>query len=186
MPRRSLSHHFASLCANHPVAYRKALAWLGHGSSGMPDLYYHLHVEDSPQAMMALASGDGEDDSEGESGGLFGGQFEGNRGVNNRESPPRVPETKELMERPQNMAERGRFELPVSRSPRRFSKPVHSTALAPLRTVSDAGSYHFASAAVHPFAAHARDYAAFLRAGCSQGSAVAEDLPRNRNPPLDA
>jgi site-specific recombinase XerD len=51
----SFRHHFASLCANHRVAYRKALAWLGHSSSEMLDLYYHLHDEDSQQAMQALA-----------------------------------------------------------------------------------------------------------------------------------
>lgn len=48
-------HHFASLCANHHVAYRKALAWLGHSSSDVLDLYYHLHDEDSQNAMMELA-----------------------------------------------------------------------------------------------------------------------------------
>ena len=37
------------------AAYRKALAWLGHSSSEMLDLYYHLHDEDSRQAMIALA-----------------------------------------------------------------------------------------------------------------------------------
>ena len=51
----SFRHHFASLCANHHVAYRKALPWLGHSSSEMLDLYYHLHDEDSQQAMQALA-----------------------------------------------------------------------------------------------------------------------------------
>jgi len=51
----SFRHHFASLCANHQVAYRKALAWLGHSSSEMLDLYYHLHDDDSHQAMQALA-----------------------------------------------------------------------------------------------------------------------------------
>lgn len=29
----SFRHHFASICANHGVAHRKALAWLGHSSS---------------------------------------------------------------------------------------------------------------------------------------------------------
>jgi hypothetical protein len=36
-------------------AYRKALAWLGHSSSDMLDLYYHLHDEDSQETMRALA-----------------------------------------------------------------------------------------------------------------------------------
>ena len=52
----SFRHHFASLCANHGVAHRKALAWLGHSSSDMLDLYYHLHDDDSQQAMQALAA----------------------------------------------------------------------------------------------------------------------------------
>lgn len=43
----------------HHVAYRKALAWLGHLSSEMLDLYYHLHDEDCQQAMLALAGGNG-------------------------------------------------------------------------------------------------------------------------------
>jgi len=51
----SFRHHFASLCANHHVAYRKALAWLGHSSSEILDLYYHLHDADSQAAMQALA-----------------------------------------------------------------------------------------------------------------------------------
>ena len=51
----SFRHHFASLCANHGVAYRKALAWLGHSNSEMLDLYYHLHDDDSQKTMMELA-----------------------------------------------------------------------------------------------------------------------------------
>jgi integrase len=53
----SFRHHFASLCANHQVAYRKALAWLGHSSSEILSLYYHLHDDDSQHAMLALAAG---------------------------------------------------------------------------------------------------------------------------------
>ncbi len=37
------------------TAYRKALAWLGHSSSDILDLYYHLHDEDSQNAMKELA-----------------------------------------------------------------------------------------------------------------------------------
>lgn len=51
----SFRHHFASMCANHGVAHRKALAWLGHSNSDMLDLYYHLHDDDSLQTMMELA-----------------------------------------------------------------------------------------------------------------------------------
>jgi site-specific recombinase XerD len=74
----SFRHHFASLCANHNVAYRKALAWLGHSSSQMLDLYYHLHDEDSQQAMMALAKT--------ENNGNSAAPFEGNWPVKNREN----------------------------------------------------------------------------------------------------
>jgi|GEM_PF-753116 len=51
----SFRHHFASLCANHQVAYRKALAWLGHSDSSVLQLYYHLSDADSQAAMAALA-----------------------------------------------------------------------------------------------------------------------------------
>lgn len=52
----SMRHHFASLCANHHVAYRKALSWLGHSSSDILDLYYHLHDDESEAAMRSLAA----------------------------------------------------------------------------------------------------------------------------------
>jgi hypothetical protein len=51
----SFRHYFASLCANHQVAYRKALAWLGHSDSSILQLYYHLTDSDSQAAMEALA-----------------------------------------------------------------------------------------------------------------------------------
>jgi integrase len=54
----SFRHHFASLCANHQVAYRKALSWLGHSDSSILALYYHLTDTDSQAAMDSLA-GDG-------------------------------------------------------------------------------------------------------------------------------
>jgi integrase len=52
----SFRHHFASLCANHQVAYRKALTWLGHSDSSILALYYHLSDSDSQAAMESLAS----------------------------------------------------------------------------------------------------------------------------------
>lgn len=54
----SFRHHFASMCANHHVAHRKALAWMGHSSSQILDLYYHLSDAESESAMKALAGGD--------------------------------------------------------------------------------------------------------------------------------
>ncbi|MCX5633165.1 MAG: hypothetical protein NTW93_05795 [Phycisphaerae bacterium] len=64
------------------MAYRKALAWLGHSSSQMLDLYYHLRDEDSQQAMAALANSSVVD-------GCFDSQYstlEGNGAVKNREN----------------------------------------------------------------------------------------------------
>lgn len=52
----SFRHHFASLCANHQVAYRKALSWLGHSSSDILELYYHLTDSDSQESMKILAA----------------------------------------------------------------------------------------------------------------------------------
>lgn len=51
----SLRHHFCSMCANHQVAYRKALAWMGHHDSSILSLYYHLSDYESESAMKALA-----------------------------------------------------------------------------------------------------------------------------------
>lgn len=51
----SFRHHFGSLCANHHVAYPKALAWLGHSDSSILQLYYHLSDSDSQAAMQTLA-----------------------------------------------------------------------------------------------------------------------------------
>ena len=47
------------MCANHQVAYKKALAWLGHSSSNILDLYYHLHDAESEAAMQAMAKDHG-------------------------------------------------------------------------------------------------------------------------------
>ena len=52
----SFRHHFASLCANHQIAYKKALLWMGHSSSEILDLYYHLSDADSQAAMQSLAN----------------------------------------------------------------------------------------------------------------------------------
>ncbi len=57
-------------------------AWLGHSSSEMLELYYHLHDDDSQKAMLALANS-------GIIGGCFSGKnlaFEGNGPVKNREN----------------------------------------------------------------------------------------------------
>ncbi len=51
----SLRHHFASTCANSSIPYRMALAWMGHSSSSILDLYYHLHDAESEAAMLRMA-----------------------------------------------------------------------------------------------------------------------------------
>jgi len=105
----SFRHHFASLCANNRVAHRKALAWLGHSSSDMLDLYYHLHDEDSLQAMQALAD-EGADQSGGEE------PSEGNlraTGQSTIEKTPQAPEIQELVEALCGATERAGFEPAV-------------------------------------------------------------------------
>ena len=51
----SFRHFFASMVANTNVPYRMALAWMGHSSSTILDLYYHLHDTESEAAMKGLA-----------------------------------------------------------------------------------------------------------------------------------
>jgi len=108
----SFRHHFASLCANHNVAYRKALAWLGHSSSQMLDLYYHLHDEDSQQAMMALAKSGGTTISESGEGSAYEGNL---RAISQSkiEKTLQVPEVKELVECLSSVTERAGFEPAV-------------------------------------------------------------------------
>jgi site-specific recombinase XerD len=135
----SFRHHFASLCANHQVAYRKALAWLGHSDSSILQLYYHLTDSDSQAAMEALA-GDGfrapelKPEIVSPEGNL---RATGQSKIEN-ESQNQAEQyiTKLLGEG----TERGRFELPLPFRADRFSKPAHSTTLPPLqgsRTVFD-------------------------------------------------
>ena len=126
----SFRHYFASMCANHHVAYRKALAWLGHSSSDILDLYYHLHDEDSQNAMMELAkSYDGE-------------QFDQNKGnlratgqskiVKNLQ----VPELQELIDvisAENKNTERAGFEPAVGQALHSLSKAARSAAPTPLR-----------------------------------------------------
>jgi len=117
----SFRHHFASLCANHHVAHRKALAWLGHSSSEMLDLYYHLHDEDSQQAMMELAkSGVGAS-----SDNVGASPFEGNlraTGQSKIEKTLQVPEVQELVASLSNITERAGFEPAVGQALHSLSK----------------------------------------------------------------
>ena len=116
----SFRHHFASMCANHRVAHRKALAWLGHSSSEMLDLYYHLNDEDSQNAMMELAKSNSSENEESPNEGNLRAT-----GEYKIEKQPQVPEVKELMECITKETERGGFEPPVPLVEiRRFSKPL--------------------------------------------------------------
>ena len=108
----SFRHHFASLCANHRVAYRKALAWLGHSSSDMLDLYYHLHDEDSQEAMRALAGVVTEAHAQGSSHSPAEGNLRA-MGESTIEKTPQDPAIQELVACLSEGTERGGFEPPV-------------------------------------------------------------------------
>ena len=107
-------HHFAGFCANHRVAYRKALAWLGHSSPKMLGLYYHLHDKDSHQTMMALAKSDGTMASDGAEPPTLEGDLSPMRQSKIEKTLP-VPEVRELVASLSDVTERAGFEpaLPV-------------------------------------------------------------------------
>ncbi|MDX9911458.1 MAG: tyrosine-type recombinase/integrase [Phycisphaerales bacterium] len=50
-----LRHHFVSMCASSGVPTRLCLSWVGHSSSAILDLYYHLHDGESEAAMRRLS-----------------------------------------------------------------------------------------------------------------------------------
>jgi len=98
------------MCANHGVAYRKALAWLGHSNSEMLDLYYHLHDDDSQKTLMELAKSGAveltDDDFEDSLRTVAGSKIVKN---------PQVPELQELMSvilKNKKRPERAGFYLP--------------------------------------------------------------------------
>jgi site-specific recombinase XerD len=128
----SFRHHFASLCANHHVAYRKALAWLGHSSSDMLDLYYHLHDEDSQEAMRALAGMPAAITPQPEQDSPSKGNSRAT-GESRIEKTPQVPELQELVACISEGTERGGFEPPVHLRAHWFSKPARSATPAPLQ-----------------------------------------------------
>jgi len=105
----SFRHYFASLCANHNVAYRKVLAWLGHSSSQMLDLYYHLHDEDSQKAMIALAKSDNATTFQQQQNSTFEGNLRAN-GQSKIEKTLQVPEVQELVACLSDITERAGFE----------------------------------------------------------------------------
>ena len=112
----SFRHHFASLCANHSVAYRKALAWLGHSSSQMLDLYYHLHDDDSQRAMAELAKSTSFIDNTETKNGPFEGTLRAHGG-SKIEKTLQVPEVQELVASLSDITERAGFEPAVGTSP---------------------------------------------------------------------
>jgi len=114
----SFRHHFASLCANHHVAYRKALAWLGHSSSQMLDLYYHLHDDDSQQTMMALAKSASGRSSDSEEVPALEGNLRAT-GQSKIEKTLQVPEVQGLVTSLANVTERAGFEPAVGINPTR-------------------------------------------------------------------
>ena len=127
----SFRHHFASLCANHRVAHRKALAWLGHSSSEILDLYYHLHDADSQAAMKSLADDTFDGSAESAEGG-----FEGNlraTGQSTIEKTPQAPEVRELVDALCGATERAGFEPAVPVRAHGISNAARSATLAPLR-----------------------------------------------------
>src|SRR5690606_16213572 len=50
-------HFFASVCAMNNVSYKFALRWMGHGSSDVLDLYFHMHDREAQQAINGLDFG---------------------------------------------------------------------------------------------------------------------------------
>lgn len=55
MKSHSFRHFFASTCANRGVPLRLAMTWMGHTSSSILNLYYHLTDTESAAAMATLA-----------------------------------------------------------------------------------------------------------------------------------
>jgi len=129
----SFRHHFASLCANHQVAYRKALAWLGHSSSEMLDLYYHLHDEDSHNTMMELAGEKKTNFVSDPNKGNFRATAQ-SKIVKNTQHP----ELQELMSfifEENKKPERAGFEPAVRKTAHWFSKPAPSATRTPLHII---------------------------------------------------
>ena len=117
-----LAHALSSiLCANHQVAHRKAPAWMGHSSSEILDLYYHLSDPDSQGAMKALATATTFEPSAptvtltGQDAAALSTAPEGNlrvMGQSTNEKPPQVILEKQLVAVLDQLTERGGFEPP--------------------------------------------------------------------------
>jgi hypothetical protein len=125
----SFRHHFASLCANHAVAYRKALSWLGHSDSSILALYYHLSDSDSQAAMESLGGGP---PSAKESGGIVEGNLRA-KGGSTIEKEPEVVLQQSLVELLGKLTERGGFEPPKRLPVYSISSAAPSAARTPLQ-----------------------------------------------------
>jgi len=128
----SFRHHFASLCANSHVAHRKALAWLGHSSSTMLDLYYHLHDDDSLEAMSALANAGHSVGQTTEKAPAPEGNLRAT-GQSTIDKRPQAPEVRELVETLCGSTERVGFEPTVLVRVHGTSNAARSATPAPLR-----------------------------------------------------
>ena len=103
------------------MPHRKALAWLGHSSSEMLELYCQLHDEDSQQSMMALAKSE----KEVATGNMVFSSHEGNWRATARskiEKTLQAPETLELVASLSNVPERAGFEPAVGQALHSLSK----------------------------------------------------------------
>ena len=148
----SFRHHFASMCANHQVAYKKALCWLGHRSSDILDLYYHLNDAESQAAMAQLAedtpafkkrdhqTSNRDTVPSATRGFVSGSQVPSPEGILRASRESIIEKASEdeceqaLLTLLDCEAERAGFEPAVGVIPlRRFSKPLPSAARPPLR-----------------------------------------------------
>ena len=99
-----------------------ALAWLGHSSSQMLNLYYHLHDQDSQRAMMALAKADQFTPNTKMQTSTFKGNMRA-MGQSKIEKTLQVPEVSELVASLSDITERAGFEPAVLQK----STPVFET-----------------------------------------------------------
>ena len=131
----SFRHFFASMCANHQVAYKKALSWLGHSNSAILDLYYHLNDADSQAAMQSLA-----DDTFGN--GIANADSEKTSTLrtfdeSTIETRSQSLEDDALMKALKTVTEREGFEPPLRLPADRISNAAPSTTRTPLQGTPD-------------------------------------------------
>ena len=98
-----------------------ALAWLGHSSSQMLDLYYHLHDEDNQRAMMAFAKVDPFTPNIEKKNYPFKGNLRA-MGQSKIEKTQQGSEARELVASLSNITERAGFEPAVGQALHGLSK----------------------------------------------------------------